>query len=87
MRTAPLAAAQPSLAPDSTSGRRSGWVRYNDGDEHEAAAYLELPVDLVRAAVAYYDDHKPEIDEWIELNARESDAAYAAWLAGAAADG
>ncbi len=57
-------------------------VRDNDGDEQEAAAYLELPVDLVRAAVAYYDDHKPKIDERIELNARESDAAYAAWLAG-----
>ena len=57
-------------------------VRDNDGDEQEAAAYLELPVDLVRAAVAYYDDHKPEIDEWMELNARTSDAAYVACLAG-----
>ena len=56
-------------------------VRDNDGDEEEAAAYLEISVDLVVAAVAYYHVHKLEIDDWIELNARESDAAYAAWLA------
>jgi uncharacterized protein (DUF433 family) len=59
-------------------------VRDNDGDEREAAAYLRLPVDLVTAAVAYYDVHEAEIDEWIELNARESEAEYAAWLAGRA---
>jgi hypothetical protein len=29
---------------------------------------------------------KAEIDEWIEQNARERDAAYAAWLAERAAD-
>jgi uncharacterized protein (DUF433 family) len=56
-------------------------VRANDDDEEEAAAYLEISVDLVVAAVAYYNAHKLEIDDWIELNARESDAAYAAWLA------
>ena len=56
-------------------------VRDNDGDEEEAAAYLEISVDLVVAAVAYYNAHELEIDDWIELNARESDAAYAAWLA------
>lgn len=61
-------------------------VRDNDGDEREAAAYLQLPVDLVTAAVAYYDAHEAEIDEWIELNARESEAEYAAWLAGRAPD-
>jgi uncharacterized protein (DUF433 family) len=55
-------------------------VRNNDGHEEEAAAYLEISVDLVIAAVAYYNAHKLEIDDWIELNARESDAAYAAWL-------
>ena len=42
------------------------------------------PLDLVIAAVAYCDAHKAEIDAWIELNARRSDAAYAAWLAGCA---
>jgi uncharacterized protein (DUF433 family) len=61
-------------------------VRDNDGDEEEAAAYLEISVDLVVAAVGYYDAHKVEIDDWIEMNARESDAAYAAWLSGHAAD-
>jgi uncharacterized protein (DUF433 family) len=45
-------------------------VRNNDGDEDEAAAYLEISVDLVIAAVAYYNAHKLEIDDWIELNAR-----------------
>jgi uncharacterized protein (DUF433 family) len=62
-------------------------VRDNDGDEREAAGYLKVPVELVTAAVAYYEAHTAEIDEWIELNARESDAAYAAWLAKGAADG
>jgi uncharacterized protein (DUF433 family) len=60
-------------------------VRANDDDEEEAAAYLEISVDLVVAAVAYYNAHKLEIDDWIELNARESDAAYAAWFASHAA--
>jgi len=51
-----------------------------------AAAYLQLPVDLVTAALADYNARQAEIDDWIELNARESKAAYAAWLAGRAAD-
>jgi uncharacterized protein (DUF433 family) len=60
-------------------------VRDNDGDEREAAEYLEIPLGLVQAAVAYYGAYATEIDEWIELNARESEAAHAAWLAGQAA--
>jgi hypothetical protein len=32
--------------------------------------------------VAYYGAYRNEIDEWIELNARESEAAHRAWLAG-----
>ena len=55
-------------------------VRDNDGNE-QAAAYLQIPGDLVTAAVAYYDAHTDEIDARIELNARESDAAHVAWLA------
>ena len=35
-------------------------VRDNAGDEQEAAAYLQLPVDLVTAAVAYYDVHEAD---------------------------
>ena len=53
-------------------------VRENNGDEEEAADYLEISVDLVAAAVAYCEAHKVEIDDWIELNARESEAACAA---------
>ena len=56
-------------------------VRDNDGNEQAAAAYLQLPADLVTAAVAYCDAHTDGIDAWIELNARESDAAHAPWLA------
>ena len=57
-------------------------VRDNDGDEREAAEYLQIPLGLIQAAVAYYGAYRDEIDEWIELNAREGEAAYAAWLAG-----
>jgi len=57
-------------------------VRDNDGDEREAAEYLQIPLGLIQAAVAYYGAFRDEIDEWIELNARESEAAYEAWLAG-----
>ena len=64
------------------SRRPSGWSRTNDGDEREAAEYLEIPLGLVQAAVAYYGAYRDEIDEWIELNARESEAAHQAWLAG-----
>ena len=56
-------------------------VRDNDGNEQAGAAYLQISADLVTAAVAYYDAHTDEIDARIELNARESDAAHAAWLA------
>lgn len=57
-------------------------VQDNDGDEREAAEYLEIPLGLIQAAVAYYGAYRDEIDEWIELNARESETAHQAWLAG-----
>jgi uncharacterized protein (DUF433 family) len=57
-------------------------VRDNDGNKREAAEYLQVPLGLIQAAVAYYGAYRDEIDEWIELNAREGEAAYAAWLAG-----
>ena len=54
-----------------------------------APEHLELLVDdaadllpLVQAAVAYYGAYPDEIDEWIDLNARESETVHAAWLAG-----
>jgi uncharacterized protein (DUF433 family) len=60
-------------------------VRDNEGDVAAAADYLELPLGLIQAAVAYYGAHPDEIDEWIEANRRESEQAHAAWLAGQAA--
>jgi uncharacterized protein (DUF433 family) len=57
-------------------------VRDNDGNERATAEYLHIQLGLVQAAVAYYGAYRDEIDEWIELNALESDAAHAAWLAG-----
>jgi len=60
-------------------------IRDNEGDERAAADYLEIPLGLVQAAVAYYGAYPTEIDEWIELNERESETAHAAWLAGQAA--
>jgi uncharacterized protein (DUF433 family) len=57
-------------------------VRDNDGDERAAAEYLAIPLGLMQAAVAYYGAYTDEIDDWIELNAREGEAAHEAWLAG-----
>lgn len=57
-------------------------VRDNDGNEQAAAEYLQIRLGLVQAAVAYYGAYRDEIDEWIQLNERESDTARAAWLAG-----
>lgn len=56
-------------------------TRDNDGDVAAAAAYLELPLHLVQAAVAYYAAYREEIDEWIAANERERDEAHATWLA------
>jgi uncharacterized protein (DUF433 family) len=60
-------------------------IRDNDGDLDAAAEYLELVPALVQAAVAYYGAYAEEIDEWIELNARDREHAHADWLAGRAA--
>lgn len=60
-------------------------VRDNDGDAAEAALYLELPLGLIQAAIAYYGAYTTEIDEFIELNDEEAAEAHAAQLAGQAA--
>lgn len=39
-------------------------VRQNGNSVEEAAAYLGLPVEKVRAGVRYYADYPEEIDEW-----------------------
>jgi uncharacterized protein (DUF433 family) len=46
-------------------------LRDNDGSIKEAAAYLQIPVGLVQAAVAYYGEHQDEIDTEIEFNETE----------------
>jgi uncharacterized protein (DUF433 family) len=69
---------------DGPSGRRASlvgsgldvWeviatVRDNDGSVEEAAAYLQVPVGRVQAAVAYYGEYREEIDADIELNEAE----------------
>lgn len=60
-------------------------VADNRGAIPAAAAYLELPLGLVQAAVAYYGAFTDEIDEWIERNRRQAADAQAAWSAGRAA--
>jgi hypothetical protein len=62
-------------------------VRENDGNAAEAARYLESPLGLVQAAIAYYDAQRDEIDQWIEINEREAAESRAAWMAGHAASG
>jgi len=80
---------------DGPSGRRASlvgrgldvWeviatVRDNGGSMAEAAAYLEVPAGLVEASVAYYGEHRSEIDKEIELNEAEYDRGRAAAAAG-----
>lgn len=79
---------------DGPSGRRASligsgldvWeviatVRDNGGSIEDAAAYLEIPIGLAQAAVAYYGEYQDEIDAEIELN----DAEYQRGLDTAAA--
>ena len=60
-------------------------VRDSDGDPAEAARYLEIPLGLVQAAIAYYGAYTAEIDQLTELNEQETEEAHAAFLAGHAA--
>src|SRR5215469_13761378 len=60
-------------------------VRDNDGDAAESARYLEIPLGLVQAAIAYYGAYTSEIDQQIEANEQEAAEAHAAYLAGQAA--
>lgn len=39
-------------------------IRQNDRSVEAAAAYLEIPVEYVRACLRYYADFQHEIDEW-----------------------
>lgn len=60
-------------------------VRDNIGDAAEAARYLEIPLGLIQAAIAYYGAYTDEIDQDIEVNEQETMEAHAAYLAGQAA--
>ena len=57
-------------------------VRDNDGSIDEAAQYLDVPVGLVEAAVAYYGEYRSEIDNEIEANEAEYTRGLAAIAAG-----
>ncbi len=76
---------------DGAAGRRPGlggsrldvWqlvemVKQN-GSVEEAAAYLELPVEKVQAAMRYYADYTDEIDEWIERARTLAEREQASW--------
>lgn len=60
-------------------------VRDNGGDAAEAARYLEVPLGLIQAAIAYYGTYTAEIDQQIQANEQETAEAHAAYLAGQAA--
>lgn len=51
----------------------------NDGDVGATAEVLVLSAPEVRLALAYYADHKAEIDEWIRRNVEEAERLEAAW--------
>lgn len=50
-------------------------IRQNENSPEAAAAYLEIPLEQVQAAVAYYADYKAEVDG--EIADREEIAAEA----------
>jgi uncharacterized protein (DUF433 family) len=57
-------------------------LRDNENDLEEAALYLQVPLGLVQAAVAYYGDYRHEIDAEMGLNEAEWERGYKAWEAG-----
>jgi uncharacterized protein (DUF433 family) len=80
---------------DGPSGRRASlvgrgldvWeviatVRDNKGSVQAAAEYLQVPLGLLEAAVAYYGEYRDEIDSEIELNEQEYERGRAAAAAG-----
>lgn len=57
-------------------------VRDNDNDEERATDYLEVPLGLVQAAIAYYGQYRDEIDDEIAANEAEWARGFAALEAG-----
>jgi uncharacterized protein (DUF433 family) len=76
---------------DGATGRRPGLVGSRldvwqvveavkqNGSVEEAAAYLEIPAEKVRACMRYYADYADEIDEWAERAAAIADREQANW--------
>ena len=77
---------------DGTSGRRPALVgtrldvwqvidtlRQNGNSVEDAAEYLGLPVEKVRACVRYYADYKDEIDEWAARAQAIAEREEASW--------
>ena len=60
-------------------------IQENGGDVKAAADYLQIPLGLMQAAVAYYGAYQDEIDDWIDRNRHEAERAREVWLAGQAA--
>lgn len=54
-------------------------VRQNDNSVEEAAAYLEIPVEQVNAAIGYYAAYKDEIDEEIRDAAQAAEETARRW--------
>ncbi|MGI9186802.1 MAG: hypothetical protein ACR2J9_04670 [Gaiellales bacterium] len=52
-----------------------------EGDTAAAAAEYRLPITTVDACLAYYTEHKAEIDAWIAQDLDASDDAFQAWVA------
>jgi len=51
----------------------------SDGNLEEAADYLRLRPDQVRAAVGYYTEFPDEIDDWVRANQEEADRLRSQW--------
>jgi uncharacterized protein (DUF433 family) len=54
-------------------------VKNEDGNAEAAAAYLDIGLHLVAAALDYYASYQDEIDAWIEANAAQAAEAEASW--------
>ena len=51
----------------------------SDGNVDEAADYLHVRPDQVRAAVSYYTEFHDEIDAWVRTNQEEADRLRSQW--------
>lgn len=62
-------------------------VKDNGGSAAEAAAYLEVPPQLVETALRYYGSNREEIDDWTARVHELSELEEARWRAGQEAIG